>query len=143
MFWGDYVKKAKKFIYPFVFSAAFLSLYFAFVFIITQFIDFPYGSYAPAGLLVLFTFAWLLIALPIYCIRYSKIVIDAKLRFLFSFYNSLMIIVSHVLPFNLQGETTIITHFVLWVLFWNIGPLVWRLLSRKYEEKTIENKTQE
>ena len=137
------MKKAKKFIYPFVFSAAFLSLYFAFVFIITQFIDFPHGSYAPAALAVLFTFAWLLIALPIYCIRYSKIIVDEKLKLLFSIYNSLLIIVSHILPFNVWGEWRILAHFVLWVLFWNIIVLVWLLISRKYEQKHTENETED
>ncbi|MBQ8360103.1 MAG: hypothetical protein IJX37_09430 [Oscillospiraceae bacterium] len=135
--------KTKKYIYPFVFSAAFLSLYFAFVLIITQFIDFPYGSYAPAAWAVLFTFAWLIVALPIYCIRYSKIIIDEKLKFLFSIYNSLLIIVSHILPFNVWGEWRTLTHFVLWVLFWNILLLVFRLISRKYEEKHTENEPKE
>ena len=137
------MKKVKKYIYPFIFSVTFLGSYILFVFLLSKVISFPYGSYAPAALAVLYTFAWLIVALPIYCIRYSKIIIDEKLRFLFSAYNSLLIIVSHILPFNLQGETRIITHFVLWVLFWNVVPLVWRLISRKCEEKDAENETQE
>lgn len=135
------MKKAKKYIYPFIFSVTFLGSYIFFIFLLSKVISFPYGSYAPAALAVLYTFAWLIVALPIYCIRYSKIIIDEKLRFLFSAYNSLLIIVSHILPFNLQGETRIITHFVLWVLFWNVVPLIWRLISRKYEEKDAENES--
>ncbi len=136
------MKKAKKYIYPFIFSVTFLGSYILFVFLLSKVISFPHGSYAPAALAVLYTFAWLIVALPIYCIRYSKIIIDEKLRFLFSAYNSLLIIVSHILPFNLQGETRTITHFVLWALFWNVVPLVWRLISRKYEEKDAEKETQ-
>ncbi|MBQ7106990.1 MAG: hypothetical protein IJN93_05700 [Clostridia bacterium] len=137
------MKKTKKFIYPVIFSALFLILYISFVLLLTTVISFPNGSYAPAALAVLFTFAWLIIALPIYCIRYSKIIVDEKLKFLFPVYNSLLIILSHMLPFNLQGETRIITHFVLWVLFWNMVPLICRLISRKYEEKDAEKETQE
>ena len=136
------MKKVKKYIYPFAFSATFLILYISFVLLLTKVISFPYGSYAPAAWAVLFVFAWLLIALPIYCIRYSKIILDEKMKFLFCAYNSLLIIVPHILPFNFQGEKEIISYFILWVLFWNVVPLVWRLLSRKYEEKDTEKEIQ-
>lgn len=112
------------------------------MFLLGKIISFPYGSYAPAAWLVLFTLAWLIVALPIYCIRHSKIIIDVKLNFVFSAYNSLMIIVSHILPFNLQGEKEIITYFILWVLFWNVVPLIWRLISRKHEEKDTKNESE-
>lgn len=131
------MKKNKKCIfYPIIFSLSFLILYVAFVFFITEVIPFPYGSYAPAALAILFVLAWLMVALPIYCTRYRKIIINEKLKFLFSFYNSLIIIVSHMLPFNWSGgEIIIILHFVLWVLLWNIVPLIWRLIWSKWEEK--------
>ena len=83
--------KIKKYIYPFAFSATFLMLYFFLAFLISKVFSFPHGSYAPVALLVLFTFAWLIVALPIYCIRYSKIVIDEKLKFVFSAYSSLLL----------------------------------------------------
>ncbi len=143
LFLGDLMKKIKKYVYPIVFSAAFLVSYIFLIFLIDNVISFPYGSYAPAALAVLYTFAWLIVALPIYCIRYSKIIIDEKLKFLLSVYNSLMIIISHILPFNVWGERRILTHFVLWVLFWNILLLVFRLISRKYEEKHTKSETQE
>ena len=117
-------------------------LYITFAILLTKVISFPHGSYAPAAWIVLFTFAWLIFALPIYCIRYSKIIMDEKLKFVFCAYNSLLIIAAHILPFNLQGEITIITHFILWVLFWNIVPLIFRLISRKHEEKDIVNDTE-
>lgn len=142
LFWGDIVKKAKKYIYPPIFSAAFLTLYIFLLFLVGKVISFPHGSYAPAAWLVLFTLAWLIVPLPIYCIKYSKIIIDEKLKFLFSAYNSLLIIVSHVLPFNLQNEKEIVTYFILWVLFWNVVPLICRLIYRKYEEKDAEKETQ-
>ena len=130
------MKKVKKYIYPLIFSASFLISYISFVLLIITVIPFPYGSYAPAALAILFVLAWLIVALPIYCTRYRKIIINEKLKFLFSFYNSLIIIVSHMLPFNWSGgEIIIILHFVLWVLLWNIVPLIWRLIWSKWEEK--------
>ncbi len=132
------MKKIKKYIYPIAFCAIFLILYPSFMLLFTKLISFPHGSYAPAAWAVLFTLVWLIIALPIYCIRYSKIIIDEKLKLVFLAYNSLLIIAAHILPFNLQGETTIIILFILWVLFWNFVPLICRLISRKYKEKDIE-----
>ena len=136
------MKKFKKFIYPVAFSAIFLILYFAFLFLLANVFSFPYGSYAPAAWAAMFVLAWLILALPIYCIRYSKIILDEKMKFLFCAYNSLLIILPHMFPFNWQAETRIITYFVLWVLFWNIVPLIWRLISRKYEDKDSENENQ-
>ena len=129
--------KIKKFLYPFVFSALFPILYFSFIFLIGTFIPFPYGSYAPAALAVLFTLAWLILALPIWCIKYSKMIVDEKLKFVFAAYNALLIIVTHILPFNIQNEMWVFYYFVIWVLFWNTAPLVFRLACRKNsKEKT-------
>ena len=131
------MKNAKKYIYPFICSVGFLFFWSALVFTINTFLyDYGYGGLG-LGTLILFT--WLILGLPIYCIKYSKIIVNENLKFLFCTYNSLIIIVFHILPFNLQGETTIIVLFVLWVLFWNIVPLICRLSAAKHEEKDIEN----
>ncbi len=130
------MKKAKKYIYPLFFSIGFLVSWIALVIIINA--TFSGEGYGGLGLGMLILFAWLIVVLPIYCVRYSKIIINEKLKFLFSVYNSLLIIVLHILPFNLQGEPTIVILFILWVLFWNIVPLICRLIFRKREEKDIE-----
>ena len=131
------MKKAKKYIYPLLFSIGFLISWILLAITINAtFNDDGYGGLV-LGLLILF--AWLIFGLPICCIRYSKIIIGENLKFLFCAYNSLMIIVFHMLPFNLQGQTTIIALFILWVLFWNIVPLICRLKSPKHEENDIEN----
>ena len=139
------MKKAKKYIYPIIFSVAFLVYYNILFLLIDKVIPFPGGSYAPASLAVLLIFAWIIVPLPIYCIRYNKTIIDEKLKFLFSIYNSLLIITSHVLvlPFNWQGLWRTFTHFVLWVLFWNILLLVFRLNARKHEAEHTDNNTEE
>ena len=127
------MKKAKKYIYPLLFSIGFLILWILLVITINAI--FNDGGYGGLGWGLLILFAWLIFGLPICCIKYSKIIVDEKLKFLFFAYNSLMIIVFHMLPFNLQGETTIIVLFILWVLFWNIVPLICRLSAAKHEGK--------
>ena len=139
------MKKAKKYIWPLIFPVAFLAFY-VLIMIFLLFLDgklnvFPHGSYAPAAWIVLLTLAWIIVLLPIYCIGYSKIIFEEKLNFLFSAYNSLTIILSHILPFNLQGETTIIALFVFWVLFCNFVPLICRVAFRKYKDKNIEDES--
>lgn len=134
------MKNAKKYVYPFVCSGGFLLFWVALVFALNAiFSDGNYGGLA-VGLLILL--AWLLLGLPICCIRYSKIIINEKLKFFFCAYNSLVIIVFHILPFNLRGQTTIIVLFMLWVLFWNLVPLICRLYSSKQKENDIENENQ-
>ena len=133
---GDFMKKSKKYFYPLFFSIGFVVSWIVLVMVLNA--TSSGEGYGALGVGVLILFAWLIFALPIYCIRYSKIIVAEKFKFLFSAYNSLLIIVLHILPFNLQGEITIIVHFVLWVLFWNIVPLICRLVSRKHEEKNIE-----
>ena len=130
------MKKSKKYIYPLFFSIGFVVSWTVLVIVLNT--TSSGEGYGALGIGMLILFAWLIFALPIYYIRYSKIIVDEKLKFLFSTYNSLLIIVLHILPFNLQGEATIIVYFVLWVLFWNIVSLICRLVSRKHEEKDSE-----
>ncbi len=134
------MKKAKKYIYPLLFSIGFLVSWLALVAIINaSSIGEGYGG---LGMGMLILFVWLIVALPIYCIKYSKIIIDEKFKFLFSAYNSLLIIFFHILPFNLQGQATIVSLFTLWVLFWNTVPLICRLVFRKRQQKAIANQTE-
>ncbi len=128
---GAFMKKYKKYTYPLFFSVAFLVYYTVCHFLLGYVIPFPNGSYAPAALFVLLIFAWLIIVLPICCIRYSGIIMCGRLKVLFCACNSLLIFVSHTLPFDLYDENRIMTHFVLWVLFWNTVPLVCRLVLFK------------
>jgi hypothetical protein len=135
------MKGIKKYIYPILCSIGFLIFWILTVTIINKTFkgDSGYGGLV-IGLLLLFV--WLVLGLPIYCVRYSKIIIDEKLKFLFCAYNSLLIIVFHMLPFNLQGETQIIVLFILWALFWNIVPLAYRVGAREHKEKDTENESQ-
>lgn len=129
------MKKVKKYIYPFIFSAVFLILYVLLAFLFAVVIHFPHGSYAPAALLVLFTLAWVMIILPIYCTIYSKIILNEKFKYLFAAYNCLILCVAHILPFNLHNEQYIAVAFLVWVIIWNTVPLLLRLISFKNKGK--------
>ena len=122
------MKKTKIYLYPFIFSAVFIAIWIT-IGMIYNAID----NLALALLIQLvFFFVWVIVALPIYCIRYSKIIINEKSKFALSIYNSLLIMMTHILPLNL-GETIGFKLFILWVLYWNFAPLIFKLIK---SEKT-------
>jgi hypothetical protein len=134
------MKKAKKYVYPLLYSVGFLIFWVMLVFIINSTSSGTgYGGLV-LGMLILFS--WLILGLPICCIRYCKIIADEKSKFGFCIYNYLMIIIFHLLPFNLRGQLEIIAFFVIWVLFWNIVPMNFRSEPIKKEEKDTENENQ-
>lgn len=128
------MKKTKIYLYPFIFSAVFIAIWIT-IGMIYNAID----NLALALLIQLvFFFVWVIVALPIYCIRYSKIIINEKSKFALSIYNSLLIMMTHILPLNL-GETTGFKLFILWVLFWSLTPLILQLNKSKNQNDN-ENK---
>lgn len=128
------MKKTKIYLYPFIFSAVFIAIWIT-IGMIYNAID----NFALALLIQLvFFFVWVIVALPIYCIRYSKIIINEKSKFALSIYNSLLIMMTHILPLNL-GETTGFKLFILWVLFWSLTPLILQLNKSKNQNDN-ENK---
>ena len=136
------MKKAKKYIYPFIFSIVFIVFWIAVVLTINA--TTSYEGYGGLGLELLILFAWLFVVLPIYCIRYSKIIIDEKLRFLFPFYNAFVLSFFYLLPFNFEDETYIYCFILfVWVALWTFVPLVIRLNSTKEQDDNNSNKTGE
>lgn len=133
------MRKLKKYIYPIIFSVAFLISCVAVAIIID--LTFAQGDYGGLGLAMLFLLVWIMFVLPIYCARYCKIIVDEKLKLLFLAYNSLLIVVSHILPFNLKDEPTIIILFIFWVLFWSAVPILSRSASDKQENNDNTNDT--
>ena len=136
------MKKAKKYIYPFIFSIVFIVFWIAVVLTINA--TTSYEGYGGLGLALLILFAWLFVVLPIYCIRYSKIIIDEKLRFLFPFYNAFILSFFYLIPFSLEDETYIYAFILfVWVALWTFVPLVIRLNSTKEQDDNNSNKTGE
>ena len=102
LLWGDIVKKAKKYIYPFIFSISFFALFVIVVIVINRF----YGNkegYGGLGLALLFILLWILVATPIFCFKYSKHIYEEKRKFLFIIYNSLVISLCHTGPFLISA----------------------------------------
>lgn len=133
--------KYKKWVDPLLFSISFLVLYFAFVLAMLLFGDFPNGSYAPAAMAVLFALAWLGLALPIHCIKYSKTIAQEQFAPLFCVYHVLVLGALHVLPFNLTGEGWIVALFAVWDIIWLVTPLAVRTVKRRRAEKGAAEQT--
>lgn len=116
------MNKAKKYIYPFVFSLGFLAVWVGFVTLFNKIFDGVDYGVIELGILVLF--AYLIIGVPIYCMKYGKLIVNEKNKIWLAGYNTLVIIAVHLLGFDLSGETTIAILFILWVLLWNALPLL-------------------
>lgn len=127
------MKKLKNFLYPLLFSFSFIFTYTVPLYIIVEMTD--TDGYGGLGLALLFIFAWAFLVLPFYCIRYSKLIVDERFKFLFAIYNGAVLSPIHLIPFNLEGEEQIIVAFYLWVALWSFLPLCLRLISRKDSEK--------
>lgn len=130
------MKKAKKYIYPFILSAGFI----VFGRTVGLIVNATTAGYGRLGLAFLILFAWLLVALPIYCIRYSKIILDEKLKFLFTFYNAFVLSLFSI--FHLEGARFMYSsiHFV-WVAILTLIPLLIRLNFTKKQHDNNSNKT--
>lgn len=93
------MKKAKKYIYPPIFSICFFVVFVVLVIVINKF----YNNYGGLGLALLFIMLWILVATPIFCFKYSKLIYKEKWKFLFIIYNSLVTSLCHTGPFLISA----------------------------------------
>lgn len=93
------MKKAKKYVYPFIFSICFYFLFGISYIFILEF----YNNYGGLGLALLFIILWILVATPIFCFKYSKLIYEEKRKFLFIIYNSLVISLCYTGPFLISA----------------------------------------
>ncbi len=116
---GGRMKKAKKYIYPFVFSIGFFVFYFILVFFVNS-ADFE--GYGGLGFALLIIILWLLLVIPIYCFKYSKLIYQEKRKFLFIIYNSFVIALCYTGPFLISaipnGDADIIIQITLALFGW-------------------------
>lgn len=92
------------------------------------------GNYAGAAWAVLFAGTWALFVVPIYCVKYSKVIYNEKFKYLFVVYNCIILSVLHLMFFNFDSDTYIIgVIFFFGVLFWTLLPLIIRLISAKQQ----------
>ncbi len=95
------MKKAKKYIYPFVFSICFFVTYIILAIVLN--IVLPSGDYAGLAYAFIALIIWILVATPIFCFKYSKLIYEEKWKFLFIIYNSLVISLCHTGPFLISA----------------------------------------
>lgn len=98
---GDFMKKLKKFIYPFVFSICFFVTFIILMSVLE--IVLPSGDYAGLAYAFFALILWILVIIPVYCFKYCKIIFSEKLIFLFGFYNSLVISLCLTGPFLISA----------------------------------------
>ena len=118
---GDFMKKAKKYIYPLIFSVGFFVFFEVLGVVINKFCGNREG-YGGLGLALLFIILWILVATPIFCFKYSKLIYEEKWKFLFIMYNSLVISLCLTGPFLISaipnGDADIIIKITLALFVW-------------------------
>jgi len=131
------VRRIKKYIYPLAFSAMFMILYSALCILLDCVVE--NGSYAGAALAILFAGAWAVIVVPIYCVKYSKVVYKETYKYIFAVYSGLALSFSHLMFFDFDSGV-IGGMFFLWVLLLTLLFLALRLYSEKQADNGGEDK---
>ncbi len=112
------MQKIKKIVYPF----AFVIISFIYLLVSLGIVNiFFHGDWSALGVFFIAVILLLLIILPIYCVKYSKIIQGERFKVLFATYNALIIVGSYMLPFiklkEAYGYGIVI---FVWVLFWSV-----------------------
>ena len=130
------MQKIKKFVYPFIFTFCFFAFFIILAIVLN--IALPSGDYAGLGIAFIILAVWIWLIFPIYCLKYSKVIKDEKLKYLFATYNSLVVTITCILPFISEK---IIFYFgailFVWMEIWNVCPLVLSSISRKKQADLI------
>ena len=63
----------------------------------------PSGDYAGLAYAFIALIIWILVVMPIYCFKYSKLIYEEKRKFLFIIYNSLVISLCYTGPFLISA----------------------------------------
>ena len=115
------MKKAKKYIYPFIFSMSFFAFLAILVIVINRFYSNRDG-YGGLVVAMLFILLWVFIVMPIYCFKYCEFICEEKHKLLFGFYNSIIVALFHAGPFLISatpnGDADIIIKITLALFGW-------------------------
>ena len=109
--------------------------------------DFGDG-YGGLGFFILIIILWVLVAIPIYCFTYCKLIREEKHKILFGFYNPLVIVLCHIGPFisgagrsSLNVIIKIAIFIFVWALFWSVLRFKPRANSCEDSEQPSKKKT--
>ena len=131
------MEKIKKYVYPVAFSATYFIIFAVLIHMLENVIPFPHGSYAPIAWMFLALMALLLVAIPVYCVIYSKVIVKEKSRFWFALFNGFVLALAYIIPYCLEDETYIYGGILFgWVELWTIVPLVIRIVTKKVASYT-------
>ncbi len=143
------MKKIKKYIYPFIFSICFFVTYIILGIVLDMVL--PSGDYAGLAYAAIVLIIWLLFIMPFYCFKYGKIIYAEKHWFLFVFYNSFVVALSHTGPFLISaipnGDADIIIWITLalfgWVAICTYVSFLIRLNSTVKQDDNNSNEIEE
>ena len=141
------MKKAKKYIYPFIFSICFYMLFGIVYILILKF----YNNYGGLGLALLFIILWMLVATPMFCFKYSKLIYEEKWKFLFIVYNSLVIAICYTGPFLISAmpgnDAYIIVQITIalfgWIVLCTYVSYLIRINTTKEPDENNSNETED
>jgi len=143
------MKKAKKYIYPFIFLICFFVTYIILLIVLEMVL--PSGDYAGLAYAFNVLLIWIFIVMPIYCFKYSKLIYEEKWKFLFIMYNSLVISLCHTGPFLISAipgnDADIIIKITLalfgWIAFCTYVSFLIRLNTTDKQNGNNSSETQE
>lgn len=142
------MQKIKKFVYPFVFSISFFATYIILAIVLE--IVLPSGDYAGLVYAGFALIIWISVITPIYCIKYGQLIREKNCKFLFGFYNPLVITLCHAVPFisrasssSLRVIISIAVFLFCWTAIWTFVPLLIRLDSTKKQDDNNSNEIKE
>ncbi len=113
------MKKILKFAYPVLTSLLFYVFFFVMVFAI----NYAYSGegYGGLGLALLLIVLWVLVAVPLSCYFYGKIIRNEKHKYLYATYNAFITALVYFLPFASEDETYQYGLILFgWVLLWSL-----------------------
>lgn len=127
------MKKARKFIYPFFFSLAFYLAFIVLALLINAFVT--GDGYGGLGLFFIFLLAWCYLLVPLYCVKYTKLIKEEKLKYFYAAYNFVILSAIHTAGFIFNEDAFIFgLAFIAWVAIWTFVPLALRVAARKKKE---------
>ena len=140
--------KIKKYIYPFIFSICFFVTYIILAIVLE--IVLPSGDYAGLAYAFIVLLIWILVVIPIYCFKYSKLICEEKWIFLFIIFNSLVIALCHTGPILMgaipNGDADIIIKITLalfgWIALCTYVSYLIRINTTKEPYENNSNETQ-
>ena len=131
--------KIKKFLYPFVFLI--ISFVYLLVSLVISNLFFDNGDWSALGFFFTTVILLLAVIVPIYCVKYSKLIQGERFNILFAVYNTVVILSPYMLPLiKTKAAHGYIIVFFIWILFWSMLLLNWHPNTCEDQESPLKEK---